>query len=194
MPLCSQTPISFATPLPPATDNNPPSTLKSSSDSFSSCSSIRNGEPFQVLPRHVPAAKRPAEWTQTQLQALDSAASQSAAFGPGQAEAVLTNSFNTAEKKKQKLAKNRATAALSRYVCMQASRHHSASVPWTLPTKVCLCRERKKAHLDVLQQRVSLLERTNSSLSEQLALREAEVLHLKSRLGDVTGEPPWCHR
>lgn len=51
-----------------------------------------------------------------------------------------------------------------------------------------LCRERKKAHLDVLQQRVSLLERTNSSLSEQLALRESEVLQLKSRLGEIAGQ------
>lgn len=51
----------------------------------------------------------------------------------------------------------------------------------------CACRERKKAHLDVLQQKVSLLEKTNIALSEQLALREAEVLQLKSRLDDVTG-------
>lgn len=53
---------------------------------------------------------------------------------------------------------------------------------------VHMYRERKKAHLDMLQQKVSLLEKTNCTLSEQLGLREAEVRQLKSRLGDVTGQ------
>lgn len=67
-----------------------------------------------------------------------------------------------------------------------AAVHYTAET--SRPDILFSCRERKKAHLDVLQQRVSLLERTNSSLNEQLALRESEMLQLKSRLGDIAGQ------
>lgn len=71
-------------------------------------------------------------------------------------QSELDTILDPAEKKKQRrLAKNRATAALSR--------------------------ERKKAQLQVLQQRVRVLEQENSSLSQVLSMRDAEIRRLKDR-------------
>lgn len=73
----------------------------------------------------------------------------------------LDTILDPAEKKKQRrLAKNRATAALSR--------------------------ERKKAQLQVLQQRVRVLEQENTSLSQALSIRDAEIRRLKDR---AAGQP-----
>ena len=49
-----------------------------------------------------------------------------------------------------------------------------------------LCRERKKAQLQVLQQRVRVLEQENSSLSQALTSRDSEIRRLKDR---ATGQP-----
>lgn len=50
-------------------------------------------------------------------------------------------------------------------------------------------RERKKAHTDVLAQKVSLLEKSNRSLIQQLAAKSEEVTFLKSQLkGELTGD------
>ena len=176
---------------------NQSSALKSSSGSFSSHSSINNGNPVQTLPRYVFTGKRAAEVMQTQLQPLASnQAAASKALALGQSDALQhVSCCNPANKKKQKLAKNRATAALSRYIPFLAlARVEAIAVHLTAETHspdtllLLSCRERKKAHLDVLQQRLSLLEKTNSSLREQLALRVSEVLQLKSRLGDIAGQ------
>ena len=47
-------------------------------------------------------------------------------------------------------------------------------------------RERKKAQLQVLQQRVRTLEQENTSLAQALALRDAEIKRLKDR---AAGQP-----
>ena len=47
--------------------------------------------------------------------------------------------------------------------------------------KQMLCRERKKAQLQVLQQRVRTLEQENTGLTQALSIRDAEIKRLKER-------------
>ena len=105
-------------------------------------------------------------------------------------QSELDTILDPAEKKKQRrLAKNRATAALSRQaaapsglllVQLWLALAQSTGNRFSRLVLI-LHRERKKAQLQVLQQRVRTLEQENTSLSHALSMRDAEIRRLKDR-------------
>lgn len=96
--------------------------------------------------------------------------------------------LSLADKKLQRLARNRATASVSRYeepccpFLLQRWR-----MAHELTRYMDCCRSRKREHLHTLQMRVAALEQENKDLVQQVAARDAELKRYRRERGEPEG-------